>query len=53
MPSAYNNRGAAYYKKGEFGRAIEDFNRAIDLKRDDAEVPITIAVLLTYKKGDD
>ena len=30
----YNNRGAAYQKKGNVDRAIEDFNMAIELKND-------------------
>ena len=28
---AYNNRGIAYLDKGQYGRAIEDFNKAIAL----------------------
>jgi lipoprotein NlpI len=30
----YNSRGAAYYRKGEFDKAIADFNAAIRLKPD-------------------
>ena len=32
------NRGAAYIDKGDFDRAIEDCNKAIELKPDYAEV---------------
>ena len=31
IDSAYTNRGAAYYEKAEFDRAIADFTKAIDL----------------------
>ena len=31
VPLAYNNRGLAFYKKGQLDQAIEDFNRAIAL----------------------
>ena len=34
----YNNRGIAYFKKGEVNRAIEDYTQAIALKPDDASV---------------
>jgi len=33
----YNNRGVAYYMKGEYDRAIRDYNKAIELKPDCAE----------------
>jgi Tfp pilus assembly protein PilF len=31
VPIAYNNRGLAFYGKGQFDRSIEDFNKAIIL----------------------
>jgi tetratricopeptide (TPR) repeat protein len=31
VPLAYNNRGRAFYGKGQFDQAIEDFNKAIML----------------------
>ncbi|MEJ0064567.1 MAG: tetratricopeptide repeat protein [Caulobacteraceae bacterium] len=34
---AYNNRGAAYFKSGEFDRAMHDFSEAIRLKPNSAE----------------
>lgn len=34
---AYNNRGVAYYKKGDINRAIKDFNTSIMLKPDYAD----------------
>ena len=37
MPGAYYNRGTAYSDKGEFDKAIQDFNEAIVLKPQDAE----------------
>ena len=37
MPQAYNSRGAVYCNNGEVDRAIEDFNRAIQLKSDYAD----------------
>ena len=37
MPTAYANRGWAYNDKGDYDRAIADFDRAIQLKPDYAE----------------
>ncbi len=34
---AYFNRGVAWYHKGEYDRAIQDYTKAIELKPDDAE----------------
>jgi tetratricopeptide (TPR) repeat protein len=31
---AYNNRGAAYYALGSYMKAIEDYNRAIEIRPD-------------------
>lgn len=31
-PMAYNNRGSAYHKKGEYNQAISDFTKAIELR---------------------
>lgn len=36
-PAAYNNRGGAYVLKGEIGRAIADFDRAIALNPEFAD----------------
>lgn len=33
----YNNRGLAYFDQGEYDKAISDFSRAIELKRDYAD----------------
>ena len=33
-PNVYNNRGAAYFSKGEVKRAIEDYSAVIELKPD-------------------
>lgn len=33
----YNNRGLAYFDQGEYDKAIADFSRAIELKRDYAD----------------
>src|SRR6185436_9055578 len=33
---AYNNRGICYFLKGDFPKAVEDFNTAILLKPEDA-----------------
>jgi Flp pilus assembly protein TadD len=33
---AFNDRGFAYLNKGEYDRAISDYNEAIRLKPDDA-----------------
>ena len=35
---AFNNRGAAYERKGQYDRAIQDFNEALKLEQDFAEV---------------
>ena len=35
---AYNARGAAYSKKGEFGLGIDDFSRALKLNPDDGNI---------------
>ena len=34
---AYNNRGTAYAKFGQYQNAFEDFNKAISLKKDYAD----------------
>ena len=34
---AYNNRGATYYRKGEFDTAIQDYNTTIDLNPEFAD----------------
>ena len=36
IPEGYNNRGNAYYDKGEIDKAIEDYNTAIEYNPDDA-----------------
>jgi len=36
-PSAYNNRGNAWYRRGDFDRAIKDFVQAIRLDPKDAQ----------------
>jgi len=33
----YNNRGVAYYMKGEYDRAIRDYNKAIESNPDYAK----------------
>ena len=35
---AYFDRGLAYYKNREYNRALNDYNRAIELQLDDVEV---------------
>ena len=37
LAEAYNNRGNAYYRKGEFDLAIQDYNTAIDLNPEYAD----------------
>ena len=36
MISSWNNRGRAYYAKGDYGRAISDYSEAIRRKPDNA-----------------
>ena len=36
IPEGYNNRGNAYYDKGDVDKAIEDYNKAIEYNPDDA-----------------
>ena len=36
IPEGYNNRGNAYYDKGDVDKAIEDYNKAIEYTPDDA-----------------
>ena len=36
IPEGYNNRGNAYYDKGDIDKAIEDYNTAIEYNPDDA-----------------
>ena len=48
---AYNNRGVAYYKKGDVNRAIKDFNTSIILKRDYAD-PYSNRGLVYGNKGE-
>ena len=46
---AYNNRGAAHYKKGDIEPAINDFNMAITLKPDYAESYSNRGIVYGYK----
>ena len=43
----YNNRGTAYSDRSEYKRAIEDYNKAIDLKPEELPKLIPIAGSLT------
>ena len=36
-PATYNNRGVAYYIKGDYERVIIDYTKVIELKPDDAK----------------
>ena len=45
---AYNNRGIAYDKKGDYDQAISDYNRAIRIKPDYAAAYSNLSK--TYKK---
>ena len=45
----YNNRGNAYGKKGDHGRAMSDFDKAIQLKPDYADAYYNRAVAYFYK----
>ena len=47
---AYNNRGMAYYKKGEVDCALNDLNRAIQLNPDSPQVHKNRA-LVHYSAG--
>ena len=48
----YNNRGTAYDDKGDYDRAIQDFNEAIHLNPNAEEVPTTGAAYAYKKSGD-
>ena len=41
MPYAYNNRGIAYAKLGQYQMAIEDYNKAIRLRPESFSMPTT------------
>jgi len=49
-PLLYYNRGVAYRKKGEYENAINDFEKAIDLKPDMFEAYKNIDYILSQKK---
>ena len=51
LSTAYNNRGVAYFEKGEYDRAIQDFNEAIHLSSN-AEAAYYGRGLAYKKKGD-
>ena len=51
LTEAYNNRGLAYARKGDFEVAIEDFNKTIDLDPEDAGV-YSDRGLAYFRKGD-
>jgi tetratricopeptide (TPR) repeat protein len=46
-----NNRGWAYYRKGDYDRAVQDYNQAIHLKPDYAYV-LNNRGLVYYRQGD-
>ncbi len=48
---AYNHRGVAYFDKGDFGRAINDYTEALRLAPDSAEA-INNRAWTYYKSGD-
>ena len=52
MPRAYNNRGIAYGSKGDYDRAIADYNEAIRLDPKITPSPTTTAALAYNGKGD-
>ena len=47
----YSNRGAAYYKKGDYTRAIVDYIKAIELKPNLADAHFLRGVAY-YENGD-
>ena len=38
LVTAHHNRGFAYYRQGDYDRALEDYTKALELSPDDAEV---------------
>jgi tetratricopeptide (TPR) repeat protein len=47
---AYNNRGNAYYKKGQYEKTISDYNNAIEINPRFAEAYNNRAFVYFYKR---
>ncbi len=46
---AYNNRGNAYFEKGQHDKAISDHNKALEINPRDAEVYYNRGIAYTLK----
>ena len=49
LTEVYNNRGVTYHHTGDFGAAIEDYNKAINLDPEDARTYTNRGLAYTAK----
>jgi len=50
LSEAYNNRGAAYARKGQYDQAISDFNKVLELNPNSAETYYNRAAAYYFKR---